>query len=30
MKRFVFGRNEPMLQHWHRLWADAVSDAGVA
>ena len=26
LTRFVFGKNEPMLQHWHRTWRAALAD----
>jgi carnitine monooxygenase subunit len=26
LTRFVFGKNEPMLQHWHRTWREALDD----
>lgn len=26
LTRFVFGRNEPMLQHWHRTWRAALDE----
>ena len=25
LKNFVFGANEPMLQHWHRTWNEALA-----
>lgn len=26
LKNFVFGTNEPMLQHWHRTWQNALNN----
>ena len=25
LKQFVFGDNEPMVQHWHRTWHEALA-----
>lgn len=27
LRNFVFGTNEPMLQHWHRTWRAALDAA---